>query len=749
MFIRATFIELSASDFATAKISADSEDKTYKIGGEGDVKTGTPTYAWQSVLKLDNDKVYTHGHMFDSMSALAFTNYIYPTVTSLDNLEGEDGAIVEYCGVTNEDWENGAYYIFSTNEGGSGIGGGISSGKRGWGKLSRNNRPNNPKPDQPGSGDSGNDQPSTGDKFFSEYGFVVEDYSSTLPYINVTMPVVYRMSGDSTEFIGVSKVFRYNGEDLLFYACYTNPQMGSDPGAVEWVHCVDNPTYFDDVFNGTLSSDEGYDGTKYVYRWTNGSPEFDESRVREYYSGSHYIYKQSDEPKTQPVYRADAEYLGLTEKKTEPEPETPDPTNSWTPTKWDFEVEGHDYYGEEYGPYGLYNYTYMAVAKDNPMGIPSGVYVFYKYDDELNSSDNAIDDLYKYVDESGSIYFTPSITVGKTSIVDDSGRSYKIVGEEYNEEESRTEYILNDGSRIHNEDVYAYVTSEMYAELGSSGSFYSSDGIKCYKCDDRYLGIIANIDGAESIIPFNIGSGNPLGDWMEIGSIGSLEDTEEVWDEESNPDHWGIPNYVRFSISVELPRYIDLTGYKFADSYFQSQMTDPIFHEMKSEPRFGVLIQDKSEYEETPDSDEYSYSRNIKSNQIAYSMKVTEDGDKWPTSYTFGLMTAGGEYIYGDSFNSLPVSGGAHYITAITVEDGEGYSPIYRLKQGWPSGGIQYFSNSQAGGRRFKNSQGMCIALLGTTSDIEIKYQGEDIWRNTWVESKELPVDYSQLAVSK
>lgn len=374
MIVRTTFIELTKSEFANKKVATDSTNAKYKIGGVGNEFAGIPEIKYETVVKFDDNSFFAHNNYVDSKD-LAYNRYIFRTVEGLDNLEPEDGAVVEYCGATNGDYDNGAYYIWE----GAGVGGiGTGDGKGGWKKMRRNTKPNPSNPDQPGSDDQ--------------------------------------------------------------------------------------------------------------------------------------------------------------------------PTSSWIPTKWNFEVEGSDYRNEYY--HGLFEYTYMAIAKNNPMGIPSGVYVFSENDGELFEAWEYNGELSKYVDNYGSTYYAPSITVGKTSVVyEGTGTTYKVVDEEYNDEESRTEYVLDDGTHIYEDYNGSSLQTDIYAELGSYGSIDRYYGIKNFISGSTRLGIITTVDGAETITPFDIRDGRTLGDWMKIGSIDSL-DIEEEWDDESDPDHYGVPRYVRFSISV-------------------------------------------------------------------------------------------------------------------------------------------------------------------------------------------------------
>ena len=142
MIVRTTFIELTKSEFANKKVASDSTNTKYKIGGIGDEFVGTPEIMWQNVIKFDDDSYFVHNNYVSSKD-LAYNRYIFRTVEGLDNLEPENDSVVEYCGITNGDYDNGAYYIW---EGGSGIGG---NGTGGWKKMRRNTKPNPSNPDQP------------------------------------------------------------------------------------------------------------------------------------------------------------------------------------------------------------------------------------------------------------------------------------------------------------------------------------------------------------------------------------------------------------------------------------------------------------------------------------------------------------------------------------------------------------------------------------------------------------------------
>lgn len=84
-----------ASDFKKKKVSASASNKTYTIGGEGEVFVGAPDILYSQIVFIkDTHQICTHGELYDCVPRA--------DVTEIDNKVGKLAAVV---GVANEELE--------------------------------------------------------------------------------------------------------------------------------------------------------------------------------------------------------------------------------------------------------------------------------------------------------------------------------------------------------------------------------------------------------------------------------------------------------------------------------------------------------------------------------------------------------------------------------------------------------------------------------------------------------------------
>lgn len=71
--------------FNTKKLSANSANTQYQVGGVGDIQTGAPDINYQSIVYIkDSKEVWTHGTFYASADLKVVTQAEYDAITTKD-----------------------------------------------------------------------------------------------------------------------------------------------------------------------------------------------------------------------------------------------------------------------------------------------------------------------------------------------------------------------------------------------------------------------------------------------------------------------------------------------------------------------------------------------------------------------------------------------------------------------------------------------------------------------------------------